>query len=114
MLISIFCRKKDIFQEPENSTSILLSFIIGAWKVWTLNQKIVNNMSLSKNKEFCFSPGCKHRNRELKLTCEDCKLAKYCTIECQDSHFVDHMQFCAPAKSMRETAMKEEELLKVS
>ena len=69
-------------------------------------------MSLSKNKEFCFSPGCKDRKRELKLTCEDCKLAKYCSSECQSSHFVDHMQLCAPAKSMREKAMKEGEHLK--
>ena len=69
-------------------------------------------MSLSKKKKFCFSPGCKDRNRELKLTCEDCKLAKYCSIECQSSHFDDHMQLCAPAKSMHEKAMKEGELLK--
>ena len=54
-------------------------------------------MSLSKNKEFCFCPGCKDQNRE------DCKLAKYCRSECQSSHFVDHMQFCA---------MNEGELLK--
>ena len=69
-------------------------------------------MVLSKNKELCFWPGCKNRNRELKLTCEDCKLAKYCSSDCQSSHFVDHMQLCAPAKSMREKAMKEGELLK--
>ena len=69
-------------------------------------------MSLSKNKEFCFSPGCKDRKRELQLTCEDCKLAKYCSSECQSSHFDDHMQLCAPAKSMREKAVKEGELLK--
>ena len=69
-------------------------------------------MVLSKNKEFCFSPGCKNQNRELKLTCEDCKLAKYCSSECQSSHYDDHLQLCAPAKSMREKAMKEEELLK--
>ena len=52
-------------------------------------------MSLSKNKEFCFSPGCKDRKRELQLTCEDCKLAKYCSSECQSSHFDDHIQLCA-------------------
>ena len=69
-------------------------------------------MVLSKNKEFCFAPGCKDRKRELQLTCEDCKIAKYCSSGCQYSHFDDHMQFCAPAKSMREKAMKEEELLK--
>ena len=68
-------------------------------------------MSLSKNKQFCFS--CKDWNREQPLlTCGDCKLAKYCNIKCQRSHFVDHMQFCAPAKSMREKARNEGELLK--
>ena len=68
-------------------------------------------MSLSKNKQFCFS--CKDWNREQPLlTCGDCKLAKYCNIKCQRKHFVDHMQFCAPAKSMREKARNEGELLK--
>ena len=74
--------------------------------IWIENLK-VNTMSLSKNKEFCFWPGCKDRKRELKLTCEDCKLAKYCSSECQSSHFVDHRKFCAPAKSVREKATYE-------
>ena len=69
-------------------------------------------MSLSKKKQFCFN--CKDWKCELVKTCEDCNLAKYCSLECQNSHFVDHMQFCAPAKSMREKASNEEELLKVS
>ena len=71
-------------------------------------------MGLSKNKEFFFCPGCKDQNREheLKFTCEDCKLAKYCSSECQSSHFVDHRQFCAPAKSIRKKAMNEGEILK--
>ena len=71
-------------------------------------------MVLSKNKEFCFWSSCKDRKCELKLTCEDCKIAKYCSSECQSSHFDNHMQLCAPAKSIREKAMKEEELLKAT
>ena len=67
-------------------------------------------MSLSKNKQFCFS--CKDWKCELVKTCKDCKLAKYCSVKCQDSHFVDHMQLCAPAKLLREKAINEGEILK--
>ena len=85
--------------------------------IWIENLK-GNTMSLSKNKEFCFCPGCKDQNRELKLTCEDCKLAKYCSSECQSIYFVDHMKGIScnfvlqQSQCVKRLHMNEGELLK--